>query len=284
MHYGQKIIALRKAANMTQAELGEKLNVTSQAVSKWENGISEPDLETIHKMCALFNVSPNEFFGVEESQSETKTEEVPSPQPASTKIINGYCERCNKPVGPGEYKVFARKVKRGGVYDSMQELLCNDCAKKKEEQIRAENKQREDLKRAQKRKEFLRGIIWGSIAAAIMLIFAIVFTVQGEDTDVIVGGWVCVYGFFAMISQMLWDNSVNDLFFFFCKSFRMPGIIFEFSIDGFIWAICVKIFLSILSVLLSIACFVIGFFVTIFYAMVAFPFGLIGAIREMKEI
>lgn len=41
MNYGQTIVNLRKTANTTQAELGEKLNVTSQAVSKWENGISD---------------------------------------------------------------------------------------------------------------------------------------------------------------------------------------------------------------------------------------------------
>lgn len=34
MNYGQKIAELRKKADMTQAELGESLNVTSQAVSK----------------------------------------------------------------------------------------------------------------------------------------------------------------------------------------------------------------------------------------------------------
>lgn len=49
MNYGQKIAELRKKADMTQAELGESLNVTSQAVSKWENGLSEPDLGTINK-------------------------------------------------------------------------------------------------------------------------------------------------------------------------------------------------------------------------------------------
>lgn len=283
MNYGQKIIKLRKIADMTQAELGEELNVTSQAVSKWENGISEPDLETINKICALFNVSPNEFFGVDEKITETKAEEPPAASVAP-KIINGYCERCHKPVGPGEYKVFARKTERDGVYESTQELLCNACAKKKEEQIRAEKKYKQDLQRAENKKEFYRGIIWGSVAAAIMLIFAIVFTAQGDDASVIVGGWISVYGFFAMISQILWDNSVNDLFFFFCKSFTMPGIIFEFSIDGFIWAICVKILLAILSVMLSIAWFAVGIFVTLFYAMFAFPFGLVGAIRERKQI
>ena len=64
MNYGQKISDLRKENKLTQAELGNKLNVTAQAVSKWENGLSEPDIESIKKMCELFNVSVDEFLGV----------------------------------------------------------------------------------------------------------------------------------------------------------------------------------------------------------------------------
>ena len=37
---GQYIQHLRKAAGMTQKELAEKLNISFQAVSKWENGVS----------------------------------------------------------------------------------------------------------------------------------------------------------------------------------------------------------------------------------------------------
>ena len=59
MNYGQKIAELRKKAQMTQAELGEKLNVTSQAVSKRENGLSEPDLNTINKICSLYGIAAN---------------------------------------------------------------------------------------------------------------------------------------------------------------------------------------------------------------------------------
>lgn len=47
MTYGQKIAQLRKISNMTQAKLGELLNVSAQAVSKWEHDIAEPDLATI---------------------------------------------------------------------------------------------------------------------------------------------------------------------------------------------------------------------------------------------
>lgn len=62
MDYGRKIRELRRNAGLTQAELGKELSVTSQAVSKWENGQSEPDLSSIDRMCGIFGVSPNVFF------------------------------------------------------------------------------------------------------------------------------------------------------------------------------------------------------------------------------
>ena len=46
MNNGEKIASLRKAKGMTQAELGAELNVTFQAVSKWERGESYPDFAT----------------------------------------------------------------------------------------------------------------------------------------------------------------------------------------------------------------------------------------------
>ena len=41
MKAAQLICEKRKALGMTQAELGEKLNVTDKAVSKWERGVSQ---------------------------------------------------------------------------------------------------------------------------------------------------------------------------------------------------------------------------------------------------
>ena len=43
---GENIKNIRKKNNITQEELAEKLNVTRQAVSNWENGKTEPDIET----------------------------------------------------------------------------------------------------------------------------------------------------------------------------------------------------------------------------------------------
>ncbi len=46
---GKNIKRLRERNHMTQEELAEKLFVTRQAISKWENGKTEPDIETLQK-------------------------------------------------------------------------------------------------------------------------------------------------------------------------------------------------------------------------------------------
>ncbi len=61
MNIGEVIVKLRKERKMTQNELGIEMNVTYQAVSKWEKGLSTPDFETIIKLADFFDVSIYEF-------------------------------------------------------------------------------------------------------------------------------------------------------------------------------------------------------------------------------
>ena len=60
--YGHIISKLRKKQGLTQEQLGKELNVSYQAVSKWENNLSEPDLETIEKLTEVFGISISDFF------------------------------------------------------------------------------------------------------------------------------------------------------------------------------------------------------------------------------
>ncbi|MBE5877723.1 MAG: helix-turn-helix domain-containing protein [Lachnospiraceae bacterium] len=59
---GNKIRTLRKNKNMTQEQLAEVLSVSSQAVSKWENGISAPDIELLPIIARFFGITMDEFF------------------------------------------------------------------------------------------------------------------------------------------------------------------------------------------------------------------------------
>ena len=57
MKLSDKIIKLRKAKGWSQEELAEKLNVSRQAVSRWENGTALPDANNILQLSRLFQVS-----------------------------------------------------------------------------------------------------------------------------------------------------------------------------------------------------------------------------------
>ena len=59
---GQYIQHLRKAAGMTQKELAEKLNVSFQAVSKWENGDSLPDTGILLDLCDTLNTTADKLL------------------------------------------------------------------------------------------------------------------------------------------------------------------------------------------------------------------------------
>lgn len=57
MKFEEKLIKLRKEKLLSQEELGEKLDVTRQTISKWELGQSKPDMEKLKEISTLFNIS-----------------------------------------------------------------------------------------------------------------------------------------------------------------------------------------------------------------------------------
>lgn len=66
---GENIRRLRKLNNMSQDELAEKLNVTRQSISLWENGQTQPSLENIVALAKLFKVSTDELLGSDKTES-----------------------------------------------------------------------------------------------------------------------------------------------------------------------------------------------------------------------
>ena len=69
---GQNISIFRKKAGMTQEELSEKMNVTSQAVSKWENDLSYPDLECMSHLSRVLGTTVDTLINGESPIPEVK--------------------------------------------------------------------------------------------------------------------------------------------------------------------------------------------------------------------
>ena len=79
---GKHIKELRNRDGVTQDALAEALGVTGQAISKWENESGYPDIEYITPIANFFNVTIDQLFGHDRSESENK--------------INEYCEKLDE--------------------------------------------------------------------------------------------------------------------------------------------------------------------------------------------
>ena len=63
--FGEFIKKLRKEKGITQKELGEKLNITDKAISKWERGLSFPDITMLNVLAEFFEVDVSELLNGE---------------------------------------------------------------------------------------------------------------------------------------------------------------------------------------------------------------------------
>lgn len=72
---GRRIAAQRKNLGLTQDALAEQLGVTAQAVSKWENDQSCPDISMLPKLAEIFGITIDALLGVEKKEPEP--EDIP---------------------------------------------------------------------------------------------------------------------------------------------------------------------------------------------------------------
>lgn len=72
--FGKFISELRKEKNMTQKELAEKLNLTDKAISKWERGLSFPDITVWELLAQVLGISLVELIKAEKTQENNNIE------------------------------------------------------------------------------------------------------------------------------------------------------------------------------------------------------------------
>ena len=78
MTLDKKLVRLRKKEGLSQADVSEKLDVSRQAVTKWETGTSRPSTENLQALSKLYNV-PLEYL-LDESADELPTAALAAPE------------------------------------------------------------------------------------------------------------------------------------------------------------------------------------------------------------
>lgn len=100
MELFEKLYELRRGSGMSQEELAEKLGVSRQAVSKWESGTAQPELQKLVELSNLYNVSVDELLSLEHTQEkESDVAEAFGPVKAPEKLTpRTFAHRYKRPL------------------------------------------------------------------------------------------------------------------------------------------------------------------------------------------
>ena len=263
---GEKIAAIRKAKGMTQGDVGAHLNISYQAVSKWERDESCPDFETISKLAKLFSV-PITYF-----EKGVPVESATESEAAIMRGMLGVCKDCGKVVYEGQ------------AGETSPTLICKVCVarRKREEQEHAAEMKRFAQKKENEYKEKVQksrdiGLIWGLIIAVVALVIGVVVFWGGTFDEVlggIAGSLVIALFTFTFVSQLFWNGAVVECIGLGNVIIGTPGIIFTFDLDGFLFLIGMQILFAVLRFLIWLIVFLFFLFAAIFISPFTFFFAL----------
>lgn len=272
MNNGEKIASLRKAKNMTQAELGTELNVTFQAVSKWERGESYPDFDTMSRLAKLFGVPLSYFEDNGDEENEAAATVAAAQESASApKVMLGVCKECGKTVYEGEEATTEPA------------LVCRKCAERKKQEAKRAADEEIKKKRAEEQAKIAvthrirnRGLIWSAVIIGVLLICGIIgIATKPQDwVYTLIGMAVIVVFGYPFVAQLFWDGVVAEIAFFGGKIVGMPGVIFSLDLDGVIFLVVVKILFAIIKFLIWLVTVVAAAAVAMIISPFTFPFAL----------
>jgi len=283
MTLGQKLKELRSSKGLTQKELADRLHVSFQTVSKWENGENEPDIATLKELASLFNCSVDYLIGSEGNSEPTPVE--------ATKTIVVHqkelhvCAKCGKDIPEDELVAEdnVRKVRHGRMTRTVsngQTFYHKDCYEElKKERIEAEEAKRAYKAHRAKKLSFGWGIAGGAVALIISLLIFLLVPAMKEALHpgiAVLFSVIISYAIFAMLYCIITGSYIGEVFVW-CSSLsiRFPGLIFSWDLEGFAWLIAMKILFAILGFLVGI--FTLAFAIVFSAALgsVSFPFVLI---------
>jgi len=285
MAVGENIKNNRVKNRLTQKDLAEKLNVSYQTVSKWENETNEPDVNTLKQMAVIFNCTIDELVSdheIEASTPHAKDDEATIlPEPAvvaePNKILMYKCKDCGKELYSGDHIHHIKQANSTGIEETIE--ICDDCYKNRDAAKRVQGSVKAKAAKRKRVREHSAAVGWSIAAAAaffiISLVVCIVFRANISVAVIVILPLVSAYIGLATIYCLLSSDWIGELFIDVASwSIKFPGVIFSFSWDGLKFLIFMKILFWILGILLGACAIALAFVLSAICSVFAYPFVL----------
>ncbi len=269
---GSNIKKLRVQQGMTQKNLADKLFVSAQAVSRWENNEVEPSVSTIIELAKIFGVSADEIMGIETQKDNNDVETTIEKESTYQEIPRQFlavCHKCNQPIY--ESNEIVRK------YDSV--VWCKSCENK-----RIANERSAKIEKSIKRRT--KSFIISPLLAGLYLWIAI----SGggfadiESAMIMILGTISIFTFTScclLANNFIGEMTLTIMSWGFVK---MPGLIFTLDLDGCLWFLTVKLGLFLLSMCIFLAFALFAFILGLILSVFVYPFAIVKNFKHPEEI
>ena len=288
MGIGKKLKEYRVKEGLTQKELADKLHITYQAVSRWENDEAEPSFDMLKDICEYLHCTTDDLFGIEKEENNT----LPTPPVEKVQIVEkvivqpqeqvlALCESCNKPIFNSNeiFRIEEKETERVGRtshYVIKKRVLCAKCNQERLDKIKKEKDEAEKALKAKNKNRRIHSFIWPSLSLILFIVLSIVSFKNGNTstgvTELVIG--VLSYTFFA--TMILNNTFLTDMWAEISSwgFVKMPGIIFSLSFDGLIFLIAVKILFFIIGIGLALAAVALATGLALALSIFVYPFAL----------
>lgn len=264
MSYGEKIAKLRREKGITQVTLGQHLNVTYQAVSKWERDESDPDFATMNKIAKYFGVPLSYFTDDGGALSEAA---VTSAASAYADSSAASAAQPSQPPARDTYSGAQQTISPAGNPTAPVGNTGNA-----QQDSHKPNKNKQVNKKSAPMRRNVGLIVGGVAALAVLITLIVMFSMEQTDfLTAFIGCFILTLLTFTFVSQLFWVGVIIDIILWGFKIIGTPGIIFSFDLDGFIFLIGMKILFAILKIVVLF----LLVFVAILFAIIASPFTFI---------
>lgn len=280
---GENIKKLRISKGWTQKDLAEKLFVTAQAVSRWENNEVEPSATTLFEMSKIFEVSIDELFGKDAPTPTIEKELVVEKEYVykEPKQVLAVCSQCNKAI----YK--EEDIVRGTNPKNPSAAICKKCHERNIKAKAEHERQEKNKSVSYGIRQRNRSFIWGGLIAGVILIVTMVLLSSANaDATTYVVGVVFALSVFTFVSCLFLKNNfvgemVEEIISW--GFVKFPGIIFGLSIDGCLFFIAVKILFWVLGILLACAVTVFAYLLGSVVSLFVYPFAITKSFKHPER-